>query len=192
MTAQQRLRNAIEVLPLRWSETAVAVQGGRHHRTMEEMHADGELTAVIFHPQVLAEVARAPTLQDVDAVRDLYIASLVKAGIAIEEARELEAAVAVLAADELNIGRHTLSARHAFQNFVYGTPVKDKVAAALALLVWSAWMYATPNLWSQWLDYGRKPVCDDYLKVYFVFKGFSPYDNGFKTFLIIFASGSIP
>ena len=174
--AQVRLRAAIEVFYTHWDGAGV--------------HASA--VVVGFHPEVLDDVAEAPTRQDVEAFRDLYIAALARSGRSLADARAYEAEVAALAAEDLQIHRRTLKPRRAVRYMVNATAVKDKVAAALALLVWSVWMYATPSVWTRWRDYGRKPACDGSVSLYFVFKPFNPYNDGFWKFLIVFASGSIP
>ena len=174
--AQVRLRAAIEVFCTHWD-------GAGSH---------GGAVVVGFHPEVLDEVAEAPTRQDVEAFRDLYIAALARTGRSLADARAREAEVAALAAEDLEIHRRPLGPRRAVRYMVSATAIKDKIVAALALLVWSVWIYATPSVWTRWRDYGRKPACDGSVSLYFVFRPFNPYNDGFWRFLVIFASGSIP
>lgn len=108
--SQARLRRAIEIFSLRWSEHDAVGGSGR---TMQEMCAEGELTAVIYHPELLTDVIEAPTRRDVEAFKDHYIAALVNAELSVQEARDLEAEVAALAAEELKIKRRAMKPKHA-------------------------------------------------------------------------------
>ncbi len=172
--AQVRLRDALQVFAV-----PLALTGG------------SGTAAALYQADALAEVAAAPTRHDVEVLRDLYIADLVAGGVAADEARRTEAEAAALAADELRICRRTVRSRAAVGHMLWGTAVKDRVAAAVALLVWSAWMFVTPVVWTKWRDYGRKPACDGFVKLYFVFQPFDPWESSFATFLLIFACGAV-
>jgi hypothetical protein len=169
-----------------------AASQARLRAAIESFCAHDQTAAATYHAEVLVEVCDAPTRADVEAFRDLYVSALMRARCSLADARRVEAEVAALAAEELAIRRRVMSARNAARYLVWATAVKDKIAAALALLVWSAWMFAVPNVWVRWRDFGRKPECDNYIKLYFVFRGYNPWEDRFGTFLIVFSCIMIP
>ncbi len=153
---------------------------------------DDGIIATVYHLDAIAEAAAAPTLAHVEAFRDYFVATLIRAELSVNDARAMEREAALIAAEELQIERKLLKPRLALRNLLVGSFWKDRLAAAIGLLVFSAYMLVTPWLYSKGLDFGRKPECDGNVTLLFVLAPLSPFsDNGFRTFLLIFGSGSV-
>jgi hypothetical protein len=155
------------------------------------------LLSTTYPPSAIAEIAAAPSPSDVRTLRDTYISALLHGPSSPEladlpEARAAERLAAGIAAQEMQIKNKGLSPMVAVRDLLYTAPARDKLAVALAMLVWAAYMLVTPWLYTSGMDRGRKAECDASVKLLFVLAPISPFvGSGFKTFLIIFASGSV-
>ncbi|KAK3938673.1 hypothetical protein QBC46DRAFT_160965 [Diplogelasinospora grovesii] len=186
--AQAALANSMRTYVDHWHER-VEITDGPHHR-VEEYDADGGCVTTVYNRELIEEVAAAPTRADVEKFRDLYVAAMMHSAMSASEARAEEQEVAMIAAEELRIKKRARRPKHAVRHFLLGASFKDRLSAALGLLVWSTWMFSTAALyWPLW-DLGRKPSCDDGVTVYFVFAPKKPFlDSGFNLFLKIWTVG---
>jgi len=157
----------------------------------DEYTADGGVVTTVYNPDLIDEIAAAPTRADVEKFRDLYVAALVHSQHSVAEARAAEQEVALIAAEELRIKRRARKPKHALSHFLLTTSYKDQLTAAIGLLVWSMYMFGTAALNWPLLHNGIKQgVCDDVPTVYFVLAPKKPFiDSGFALFLRIWTVG---
>ncbi|KAK0725095.1 hypothetical protein B0H67DRAFT_569564 [Lasiosphaeris hirsuta] len=183
--ARAALGQSLRHLVSHWRERTDSYED---HRRAE--HAtDGGVISAVYSQDVIDEIAAAPTREDVNRLRDLYVATLACSLISVAEARATEQEVALVAAEELRIRRRNRPASHAVRHFLITSSYKDQLAAALGLLVWSMYMFGTAALNWPLLTNGNKPgQCDNVPTVYFVFAPKKPFtDAGFVTFLRVWA-----
>ncbi|KAK1758973.1 hypothetical protein QBC47DRAFT_370831 [Echria macrotheca] len=180
--AQAALSHSVRHFVSHWHEQ-IDVQDNQGRSA--EYTADGGVVTTVYNQDLIDEIASAPTREDVDKLRDLYVAALVHSQMSIADARAAEQAVALIAADELSIKRKNRPAKHAIWHFLITSSYKDQLTAALGLLIWSMYMFGTAALNWPLLHNGNKPgVCDNVPTVYFVFAPKKPFaDSGFVTFL---------
>ena len=195
-----RARAYINVLKAFAAQAAAAMVEDEYLRAQADLarciriyvDLDDGIIATVYHLDTIAEVAAAPRLAQVEAFRDYFVATLVRAEFSIDDARATEREAAIIAAEELQIQRKLLSPTLAIRNLFFASFWKDRLAAATGLLVFSVYMLVTPWLYSRGLDFGRKPECDSFVRLLFVLAPLSPFsDNGFRTFLLVFGSGSV-
>ncbi|KAK5652862.1 hypothetical protein OQA88_9528 [Cercophora sp. LCS_1] len=185
--AQTNLAQAVRHCVSHWHEQIDVEDTERRG----ESPGQGVVTTV-YNQDLIDEIAAAPTREDVDKLRDLYVAALVHSQLSVAEARRAEQEVAVIAAEELRIKRRNRRAKHALRHFILTSSYKDQLTAAIGLLVWSMFMFATAAINWPLMHYGLKPggVCNDVPTVYFVFAPKKPFvDSGFSTFLKVWTVG---
>ncbi|KAK3317921.1 hypothetical protein B0H66DRAFT_496317 [Apodospora peruviana] len=185
--AQAALGQAVQHYVSHWHEQIEVSDGDRR----EEYTADGGAVTTVYNPELIEEIAAAPTRADVDKLRDLYVAALVHSQHSVAEARAAEQEVALIAAEELRIKRRARKPKHALRHFLLTTSYKDQLTAAIGLLVWSMYMFGTAALNWPLLHNGiKRGVCDDVPTVYFVLAPKKPFvDRGFELFLRIWTVG---
>ncbi|KAK4227038.1 hypothetical protein QBC38DRAFT_499822 [Podospora fimiseda] len=184
-SAQASLSQAVNHYVSHWHESI-------GHQEEITATPDGGAVTTVYNTQLVEEIAAAPTRADVDKLRDLYIAVLVHSNHTVHEARASEQEVALIASEELRIKRRNRHPKSAFRHFLLTTSYKDQLSAALALAVWSMYMFGTAALNWPLLRNGNKPegLCDNVPTVYFVLAPKKPFaDKGFKTFLRIWTVG---
>ncbi|KAK0641904.1 hypothetical protein B0T16DRAFT_420711 [Cercophora newfieldiana] len=184
--AQGRLAQSVQHYVSHWHEQIESRDSAR------EYGSDGGVVTTVYNQDLIDEIAAAPTRDDVEKLRDLYVAALVHSDLSAAEARATEQEVALIASEELKIKRSNRPAKHAFRHFLLTTSYKDQLTAAIGLLVWSMYMFGTAALNWPLLHNGNKPdgVCNDVPTVYFVFAPKKPFaDNGFALFLKIWTVG---
>lgn len=187
--AQQLLSQAVRHYVSHWHEQ---IEISDHGRPSAEYTADGGAVTTVYNPELIDEISAAPTRADVEKFRDLYVAALVHSQHSVAEARAAEQEVALIAAEELRIKRRARKPKHAISHFLLTTSYKDQLTAAIGLLVWSMYMFATAALNWPLLHNGIKPggLCDNVPTVYFVLAPKKPFaDGGFELFLRIWTVG---
>ena len=179
--AQAALGQSLRHLVSHWRERT----DNREHHGRGEHATDGGAISAAYSQGVIDEIVAAPTCEDVNKLRDLYVAALAHSSMSVAEARATEQEAALVAAEELRIRRRNRPAAHAVRHFLTTSSYKDQLAAALGLLVWSMYMFGTAALNWPLLTYGNKPgQCDNVPTIYFVFAPKKPFtDHGFVTFL---------
>ncbi|KAK4163344.1 hypothetical protein QBC43DRAFT_319900 [Cladorrhinum sp. PSN259] len=185
--AQAALSQAVNHYVSHWHES---IGDGTQYEAANP--GDGGAVTTVYNTQLVEEIAAAPTREDIDKLRDLYIAALVHSNHSVHEARACEQEVALIASEELRIKRRNRRAKAAFRHFLLTTSYKDQITAALGLAVWSMYMFGTAALNWPLLRNGNKPegVCDKVPTVYFVLAPKKPFaDKGFSTFLRVWTVG---
>ena len=179
--AQASLGHAVRHFVSHWHEQIDV----REDHGRGEPAADGGVVTTVYNQDLIDEIVAAPTREDVDKLRDLYVAALMHSHMSVADARATEQEVALIAAEELSIRRRNRPAKHAVWHFLITSSYKDQLTAALGLLVWSMYMFGTAALNWPLLTNGNKPgQCDNVPTVYFVFAPKKPFaDRGFVTFL---------
>ncbi|KAK4445712.1 hypothetical protein QBC34DRAFT_412945 [Podospora aff. communis PSN243] len=182
--AQGRLAQSVQHYVSHWHDQIEPRDGAQYG-------ADGGVVTTVYNQDLIDEIAAAPTRDDVDKLRDLYVAALVHSELSAAEARATEQEVALIASQELKIKRSNRPAKHAFRHFLLTTSYKDQLTAAIGLLVWSMYMFGTAALNWPLLHNGNKAgTCDDFPTVYFVFAPKKPFVDGrFATFLKVWTVG---
>lgn len=186
--AQARLAQLVQHYVSHWHEQIEVRDGARR----EEYSADGGVVTTVYNQDLIDEIAAAPTREDVEKLRDLYVAALVHSELSAAEARAAEQEVALIAAEELRIKKANRPPKHALRHFLLTSSYKDQLTAAIGLLVWSMYMFGTAALNWPLLHNGNKTggLCDDVPTVYFVFAPKKPFaDRGFATFLKVWTVG---
>ncbi|KAK3389394.1 hypothetical protein B0H63DRAFT_98364 [Podospora didyma] len=188
--AQAALSQAVQHYVSHWHEQIEIVDGNAVER--EEITADGGAVTTVYNTELIDEISAAPTRDDVDKLRDLYIAALVHSQHSIAEARAAEQEVALIASEEICIKRRARKPKHALRHFLIASSYKDQLTAAIGLLVWSIYMFGTAALNWPLLHNGNKTggLCDNVPTVYFVLAPKKPFaDQGFATFLKVWTVG---
>ncbi|KAK3991099.1 hypothetical protein QBC44DRAFT_324214 [Cladorrhinum sp. PSN332] len=185
--AQAALSQAVNHYVSHWHES---IGDGAQYEAANA--TDGGAVTTVYNTQLVEEIAAAPTRADIDKLRDLYIAALVHSNHSVHEARASEQEVALIASEELRIKRRNRHPKSAFRHFLLTTSYKDQLTAALALAIWSMYMFGTAALNWPLLRNGNKPegLCDNVPTVYFVLAPKKPFaDKGFATFLRVWTVG---
>ena len=186
--AQAELANAVQHYVSHWHEQIDS--SSQYDRDSPAL--DGAVVATVYNQELIDEIAAAPTRDDVDKLRDLYIAALVHSNLSVADARAAEQEVALIASEELCIKQRSRKPKHALRHFLLTTSYKDQLTAALGLLIWSIYMFGTAALNWPLLHHGIKPggTCDNVPTVYFVLAPKKPFvDAGFTTFLRVWTVG---
>jgi hypothetical protein len=192
LSAQNELARSMRIYVEHWHEQErIEIVDGSSRR-VEEIDTDGGIISTVYSRDAIAEVAAAPTRADVNLFRDNYIAALVNAEHSVGNARAVEREAALIFAEEVQIKQRGMKPKHAIRHLLFGAVAKDKIAAALGLLVWAAYMLVTPWLFKDGYRHGSKTECDANVKLMFVLAPISPLTNsGFRTFLLIFSAGAV-
>jgi len=186
--AQARLAQSVQHYVSHWHEQIEVRDGARR----DEYSADGGAVTTVYNEELIHEIAAAPTREDIEKLRDLYVAALVHSELPAAKARAAEQEVALIAAEELRIKKANRPPKHALRHFLLTSSYKDQLTAAIGLLVWSMYMFGTAALNWPLLHNGNKTggLCDDVPTVYFVFAPKKPFvDHGFATFLKVWTVG---
>ncbi|KAK3323168.1 hypothetical protein B0T19DRAFT_425314 [Cercophora scortea] len=190
--AQAALSQAVQHYVSHWHEQIELRDGPGPQNEYEDITVDGGAVTTVYNNELIAEIAAAPTRDDVDKLRDLYVAAMMHSQQSVAEARAAEQEVALMAAEELRIERRARPPKHAIRSFLLETSYKDQLTAAIGLLVWSVYMFGTAALNWPLLHNGIKPdgLCDNVPTVYFVLAPKKPFvDSGFATFLKVWTVG---